>query len=284
MPTENTENIELRELFLQNRLSVRYRIISVGIFLVSFPLLIYFLKLPKKISIELSVLLLFFFLITFIFGVFIRKQKSKKAIEQLNFLNIISDFCFLSILAHFGGGIAWVVYFFSIGSLAYTFIVLPIRESFILTIFLISILIGMGFLEYFGILPHYSIFNSYDLYNNFKYVTLTLLVFSVFLISTSFTLTFFANNLKTKSRLLEEKYKENEDIKSGFEIRVMARKKELEEIAKKLDIESEKRTEDLQGKAKELEGLNKKTVKRELRMLELKREIRKMREAIKEKK
>jgi C4-dicarboxylate-specific signal transduction histidine kinase len=89
-------------------------------------------------------------------------------------------------------------------------------------------------------------------------------------------LNFFAGNLRRQNEKLEARYKESQDIKDSLEVRVEARKKELEEIAQKLNEEVSKKTNELQSKIKELEESGRQVVKRELRMLELKKEIKKL--------
>lgn len=69
-----------------------------------------------------------------------------------------------------------------------------------------------------------------------------------------------------KTRALEE-------VKAALEIRVKARTKELEELTETLEQKVKERTKELQERIKELERIHKLTVGRELKMIELKEEI-----------
>lgn len=102
-------------------------------------------------------------------------------------------------------------------------------------------------------------------------------VFLFMMIGTSFPLV-----LRTKrifSELLKTK-KELEESKTILEIKVRARTKELEELTKKLDEQVRNRTKELQEKVEELEKFQKLTVGRELKMIELKEENKKLKEKI----
>jgi len=75
-----------------------------------------------------------------------------------------------------------------------------------------------------------------------------------------------AQELKAKTEAIEEE-------KLSLEIKVKARTRELEELAKTLEEKVRERTKELQKRVEELEKFQKLTVGRELRMVELKKEI-----------
>ena len=97
--------------------------------------------------------------------------------------------------------------------------------------------------------------------------------------------------LETAKKALEEaknilevkvkaRTKELEEAKSILEIKVNARTRELRELALNLEEKVKRRTEELQGRVNELEKFHRLTIGRELKMVELKEEIEKLREEL----
>ena len=73
-----------------------------------------------------------------------------------------------------------------------------------------------------------------------------------------------------------------EESKAVLEIKVAARTKELKELAESLEEQVKGRTKELQEKMKELERFNRLAVGRELKMIELKKEIERLKKEIKD--
>jgi len=80
---------------------------------------------------------------------------------------------------------------------------------------------------------------------------------------------------------LLDSQEEIETAKAVLEIKVKARTRELRELAASLDEQVKERTKELQKKIEELERFSRLTVGRELKMVELKREIKKLEEELK---
>ncbi|MFQ6084586.1 MAG: PAS domain S-box protein [Candidatus Aminicenantia bacterium] len=83
-------------------------------------------------------------------------------------------------------------------------------------------------------------------------------------------------SLEVKTRELQKAKVELEEARTVLEIRVKARTQELEELNQQLEQKVKERTKELQKKVMELERFQKLTVGRELKMMELKREIEKL--------
>ncbi len=71
-----------------------------------------------------------------------------------------------------------------------------------------------------------------------------------------------------------------EESKASLEVRIQARTRELRELAQKLEEQVKERTKELQEKLGELEKFNRLAVGRELKMIELKEEITKLKEQL----
>jgi len=131
----------------------------------------------------------------------------------------------------------------------------------------------IGGIAYSFILLHYSHLGSlpppYEIYLTFLFFILTLL----------FT---FVTVKRTKIYLIEllEKRRELEEAKSVLEVKVEARTKELRELTQGLEGKIKARTKELQERVNQLERFQKLTIGRELKMVELKKEIEKLKEEL----
>lgn len=83
---------------------------------------------------------------------------------------------------------------------------------------------------------------------------------------------------------IKESKKQIEELKSALEVKVKARTKELQELAESLEEKIKARTKELQKRIAELERFHKLTVGRELRMTELKKEIKRLKKELEKEK
>lgn len=80
---------------------------------------------------------------------------------------------------------------------------------------------------------------------------------------------------------VKKRTKELEKAKGALEVEVKARTKQLSEAAEDLEEQVKQRTKELQGKIEEMEKFQKLVVGRELKMIELKKEIGRLKEELK---
>jgi F0F1-type ATP synthase membrane subunit b/b' len=261
-----------KELISQIHLSFNIRKIILALFLLMSS--IFFLIYGEEIFYILeSIVLVFIWLIlVFIFDPIIKKQKSEKSLENINFLYVLLEFFILIIAIYYAGSISGIGIIFYILALIYAYNYLSKKRAFLVNAFAIVLLLGLVSFEFFNLLPHrYNFY--YDLFANPQYVFVTTLTFCLFLIFLGWTLNFFINMLRQRNAAILNKYKEIQEIKDSLEIRVEARKKELEELSQNLKVKVKEKKEELQRKIDELEKANKKIVERELKILELKKEL-----------
>lgn len=85
-----------------------------------------------------------------------------------------------------------------------------------------------------------------------------------------------SKSLNTTAQNIKNYREELKEAKEALEIKVRARTRELEELARGLDEKVQERTKELQKRIDELEKFYKLTIGRELRMAELKKEIKEL--------
>jgi len=97
---------------------------------------------------------------------------------------------------------------------------------------------------------------------------------------TTTMLVLITRNLQKNFLDLLELQEDVEESRAILEIRVRARTRELRELAESLDRQVKEKTKSLQEKIEELEKFNRLAVGRELKMIELKEEIKKLKEEV----
>jgi len=85
------------------------------------------------------------------------------------------------------------------------------------------------------------------------------------------------------ANMLNEMIEKLEETKFSWEIKIQARTRELEGLTGKLEEQVKERTKELQNKVGELERFSRLAVGRELKMIELKEEIKKLKEGLEKK-
>jgi len=159
-------------------------------------------------------------------------------------------------------------------------------------------LIALAVFDYYGLFPSYypleTVKNFYQP-GRLKNVSFSLFLGLAFFSVIQFYIDNFWNMFRKQTQELEklndelekrvsERTRELEEAKSILEIKVRARTRELEELAHGLDEKVKERTRELEERIEELEKFHKLTVGRELKMVELKREIAKLKNELKQQK
>lgn len=240
------------------------------------------INIPTGILIPLGI---FAVTITIYLYLLTKKVKNTRQMEDISMAYFVANLLLYTAIIHYSGGIEWVgvfIYFFIIVEAS---IVLPKRRSLLITLAAIAFYSFLGVSEYFGVIPHHKFFISgTELYQNASYLAFVIIACAVAGFS---YITFITNNYssvfrKISNTLAKERERlvgvqvQLEESKATLEIKVEARTKELTELTDHLEEQVKQRTKQLQSKVQELEKFQKFAVGREIKMVELKKEISKL--------
>jgi hypothetical protein len=140
--------------------------------------------------------------------------------------------------------------------------------------FCLSGYIALILLEYLGIIPFVDVLGTgINLSGNFSVFMINLVPSTLLMILLFIIISFFSDKLHEIIKELFKKEKELSEAKGVLEIRVKARTQELEREKISLEQKVQERTAELQKKINELEKFQKISVGRELKMIELKKEV-----------
>lgn len=268
----------LKEIF---RADIRSSKFSLSFFII-LTLALKFL-LNVSFSIFIPIILAVWLAGDFVKEVLFKKAKNTQELHNRFFRYIFFETFLLTLIVHLLGGIEWIGGFFYTLNFALPFVILPEKRKNILFFTVTGFYLSLVLLEYFQIIPHHNIFAETGFYRRPTYVLPTFLATIGFFFSfkslTSSAPEFLKKEideaLEAKQEALQA-YREEEEAKNILEVKVKARTKELEDLAANLEEQIKERTKELQAKMEELEKFNRLAVGREIKMMELKEEIKKL--------
>jgi hypothetical protein len=288
-----SENDELEDLIANIRKNNQIRIIIFGAFL-ALSLLLEWLSVSAKMSIMIPpiiaaviTLLLFINLISELFARKIWPKQTVKKVSLSYFIfQLIEVMALLLTIPFFEavafGGIALLLVYIIFYYLGFSEKIYPR----ILAIICVMGYVTLGFLAHYGVLEYqniYSIGASPMLSRPFFITNISFMV--GFLICLALYADIFSSRLRNSIEALQNRTRELiltqdelREAKTTLEIKVQARTDELRKLAETLDEQVKQRTKELQEKLRELEKFREVAVGRELKMIELKKEIRKVKD------
>jgi len=268
----------LRILIFVNRRAVIAMIVAIPLLFISIQ--VFGIKIPYGLLIALSILALTIFVYLSLLS---KKMHKTKEVENICLAYLLSNVILYTFIIHYMGGvegIGIILYFFLVIEAS---IVLPIKKSISVILAAIISFGTLGFLEYYKVIPHHEFFlTGPEAYDSFSYLLFVVVFGAIFafnysgLIARRFSNVYRAvNDALNKERIeLVKAQSQLKEARDTLEVKVGARTKELEEFNRNLEGEVGERTKELQEKIKELEKFQKFTVDRELKMTELKEQIR----------
>lgn len=288
---QNTE-LEFEDIFIRVKSAIRLSTITVTISLVMVLVLRIFNLTPKpKQLTEIAIALAAWLVTIALLNFYVNRAKTASGIQNIYFLVMVENILLLDWIVYNAGGGEWLGAVFYLFPVVYGNIIFSQTKG-----FLISTIAGLNYallllLEYFKIISFREFFSlGVDLYGDPKYVFVVIcfMLFTFYLIG--FTVNILTDLLRKRTVALEKIRSELEELKSALEIKVIARTKELEGLTRGLDQKVKQRTKELeesksflQNRVNELERLHGLTIDRELKMLELKKEIQKLNDQLSKK-
>ena len=283
------EKEEINTDFKEVLANLRTDIKLTRIMLASFTFIAIFLRLFLKIPIPFSILIILFiwFLSYFFYPRLLTRKKTSSELYNFYFKCCFLDLLFLTSIIHYLGSAEWIGVIFYLLTLGSAGTVLPKKKSLLLSLTAAFLYSNLVLLEYFQVLPHRTFFVLRPgLYQEPVYVFSQILIIAAFFFFIGETSGTFSKQLKEKQKqLIKERkktikaYREVEEARKILEIRVRARTEELQGLTESQEGIIRERTKEIQEKLEELEKFQRLTVGRELKMIELKEEIRKLKKS-----
>lgn len=272
---EQEEN--LKRILEKFRIDIRSSIIIIG----SFILVVFALRFILGVPVPLLAFPMM--LIWVAFYLFAGKRllgicRTQKHVHRLYLVFNLIDIFLETALMHLVGVTFWVGPLLYIFTIVLSGILLPSPLRRVLTgaasLLYTSLIIG----EYTGALPHRSLFPELSADLSLGFVVSQIVISNIFFSFTSYPVGKFAEILRANEKRLKREKEKAKEIGRVLEVKVRARTKELQELAEKREEIIEERTKELKEKLKELESFRRLVVGRELKMLELKKEVEKLKE------
>jgi hypothetical protein len=271
----NVLDILFKEAFSSIKADIRLTLML----LVFFILLALVSKLILKVNIPFFVFIILFVwtLIYISHNQLIKYRKNREELYSFHFRNNFIDLILVTSVIHYLGGVDWIGGIFYLFCFAWTTNSLSKKRVMILYFSAISFYSILVSLEYFQIISHISIFGlSPGYFQNPAYIIIQIFSLAAVLFFLIENYGTFSKTLKKQQEGLIRSQEEIEEARKVLEIKVMARTRELQDLTEKQEDIIEERSKESRERVEELEKFQKLSIGRELKMIELKEEIKEL--------
>jgi len=249
MKSETTRKEELIKISEMSSYWVKAMILG---FLVM--LLVFKFFLGASLSFHPFVVLIIWFFSGFLFLHITKKAETITGVRNALFYWVVLELLLLTITIHYVGGVLWFGPFFYMFIFVYATFLFDKKRRKTMSLFVIFCYLCLFSLEYFGIIPYHEIFPGFNFFGNPQYVLSALGMELGIFIFCFFALGVFHEEQERRIEQLSGAYKKLQEMKN-----ILAR-----------------RTKTLQERVGELKKFHEIAVGRELKMIELKKEIEKL--------
>jgi len=263
-------------LFKETFNSIKSDIRSTLTILIFFILLALMSKFILSVNIPFFVFIILFIwiLLYFFYNYLIKYLKNREGLYTFHFRNNFFDLILLTVIIHYLGGVEWIGGIFYLFCFAWTSNSLSKKRVMILYFSAISFYSILAALEYFQIIPHRFMFGpSPDYFQKPAYIIIQIFSLAAVLFFIIENYGTFSSILRKKQEGMIKAQEEVEEAKKVLEIKVKARTRELQDLTEKQEDIIEERSRETRERMEELEKFQKLSVGRELKMIELKEEI-----------
>lgn len=277
---QNAET-ELKDLLARIRPTMRLRKITVGLALIMAIGFITGKIGPPHLdqNLEIALILTIWFFSVFFLEFLIRKQKTASGLSNLYFGHGIMELFLMTWIVYDMGGVESIGAIFYLFIIVYGNIVLSRTKGLIISTVASIFYVSLVLLEYFEVVPFREFFPiGVSLYQDPMYLitTIPFVLFAFYLVGLAANR--FTGLLRGRTLELEKTKGALEEAKIVLEIKVKARTQELEETVESREEIIKEKTKELREKIEDLERFRRLATGRELKMVELKKEIQKLKE------
>jgi hypothetical protein len=224
---------------------------------------------------------IFIFLLSLIFDPIIKRQKSVKKANFLFFIHLLIITFFITLIVYDAGGVEWLGALFYLFPIVWGNVTLPKTLGRVLTLFATLSYSALALLQYFNLIPYiafYDLPTPPHLSSWYVFPSIAFAFLTFYFLGMGANL--FTDEFRKKVIELEKTKNALEEAKTVLEIKVRARTKELQELIERQEEIIKERTQELQEKIEEMEKFQKIAVGRELKMIELKKEIERLKKEL----